>query len=295
MVLLAALFGGIDPVWTIAATLSHRSPFVTPFSESKRQMARQAHVAHFLSAKEPPSDHFALNSAYLQWDEHRKNRHAETFCHKSYLSHSVLQAISDIRKDLVESVKADGFCEHFTKEEAPAAELRSTQMVAALTFAGLYPNVARVDAPKSASEQIPVLSAGSELLKVHPGSICHNRTEGIHRTNCRWICYHERVKTWHTFLRDCSFLAPNAFLLFGGDPSSLNIHPLEKSVSLGSSGERQWQAIHIAPRSAVLIRQLRYAFDSMLRRKASNPRQPLSEKDKKVMLAYIAVINAMPT
>merc|ERR1711948_217421 len=106
-------------------------------------------------------------------------------------------------------------------------------LIAALIFAGLYPNVARVDSPKNASEKFPLLSAGSEILRLHPGSLCHGRIEGLHRTNHRWVCYHTKLKTSQVFLRDATFLTPNALLLFAGDPSSLNIHPIEKSVSIG--------------------------------------------------------------
>merc|ERR1739848_147512 len=125
-----------------------------------------------------------------------------------------------------------------------------------------------------------MLSCGAEQLKMHPGSLCHGHIEGLQRTNHRWICYHTKMKTSQVFLRDATFLTPNALLLFGGEPSTLNIHPVEKSVSIGLGAERQWQVMYCAPRSAVLLRQLRYAFDALLRRKASAPKQPLSQADR---------------
>merc|ERR1712060_491284 len=205
------------------------------------------------------------------------------------------QTIRDIRNDLLESLRGegDGFCETFTKAEVPHHVLQSTQLASALIFAGLYPNVARLDAPKLANEKMPMITAGSEQLKVHPGSLCHQRANGLHKTNHRWLCYHTKMKTSAVYLRDCTFLTPNALLLFGGDANFLNIHPVEKSVSIGLGAERHWHSLHVAPRHAALIRQLRHTFDGVLRRKATNPQQPLNQADRAVILAYIAIINSI--
>jgi len=293
MVLLAALFGGIEAVWTVAATLSHRSPLTTPFSDHKRAQARAVHVQELLPRNSAPSDHFALNTAYLRWDDARRNKISESFCRKHWLNDSSLRTIHDIRTQLQDSVRADGFCEHFPVAEVPTQELKSPHLAAALIFAGLYPNVSRVDAPKTATEKAPLVSAGSEQLKVHPGSLCHGRTEGLHRTSHRWVCYHEKVKTSQVFLRDGTFCAPNSLLLFGGDPASMTVHPGEMSVCIGGGSERHWQTFNVSSRTAAFIRQLRYAFDALLRRKASNPRVPLRPEDRAVIAAFIAVANSV--
>eukprot|EP00929_Paragymnodinium_shiwhaense_P073712 TRINITY_DN37667_c0_g1_i1.p1 TRINITY_DN37667_c0_g1~~TRINITY_DN37667_c0_g1_i1.p1 ORF type:complete len:1619 (+),score=413.28 TRINITY_DN37667_c0_g1_i1:175-5031(+) len=294
MVLLSALFGGVDSVVTIAATLSHRSPFATPFSDSKRAQARAVHQAEFLAKDGPPSDHVALNTAFLRWEDAKKNsRSVEKFLQQQWLSGGVLQTIREIRTDLMSTLKGEGFCEVYEKTEVHPQDIRSPHTVAALLFAGLYPNVARTDPPKSATEKNPLLFAGNEALKLHPGSLCAGRVENLHKTNCRWICYHTKMKTSQVFLRDASFITPNALLLFGGESASLmNIHPVEKSVSIGIGGERHWQTFFCNPRHAALIRQLRYAFDAVLRRKATAPRQPLSPDDRLIIAAYISIINS---
>lgn len=295
MVLYAALFGGVEAVWTVAATLSHRSPLASPFSESKRAQAKATHCAELLPKAGPPSDHLALNTAYARWEDARKNRGVESFCRKSWLNNQVLQTIRDIRNDFLESLRGDGFVQTFSQSEIPKQDLTSVHMVSALLLAGLYPNVARLDPPKSATDKFPLLSAGSEQLKLHPGSLCHGKIEGLHRTNHRWICYHTKMKTSQVFLRDSTFLPPNALLLFGGEANSLSIHPMEKVVSVGTGGEKHWHTLNIAPRAAAHIRQLRHAFDGMLRRKASRPKAQLSESDRAVLAAYVAVINSVDT
>lgn len=295
MALYAALFGGIEHIWVIAATLSHRSPLATPFSDQKRAQARAVHQAELLSKAGPPSDHTALSTAFVKWDEARRARTVESWCRKMWLNNQVLQTIREIKNDLVESVRGDGFCENYSKTEIPHQDLASPNTLAALLFAGLYPNVARVDPPKSAVEKNPLLSAGAEQLKIHPGSLCHGRIEGLHRTNLRWICYHTKMKTSQVFLRDCSFVTPNALLLFGGEAASMNIHPVEKSISVGTGGEKHWHTLFVAPRTAAWIRQLRFAFDSLLRRKALDPSKPLPPDDRAVIAAYVAIINSVDT
>eukprot|EP00927_Polykrikos_kofoidii_P039621 TRINITY_DN33979_c0_g1_i1.p1 TRINITY_DN33979_c0_g1~~TRINITY_DN33979_c0_g1_i1.p1 ORF type:complete len:1629 (+),score=292.31 TRINITY_DN33979_c0_g1_i1:82-4968(+) len=292
MLLLSALFGGVDPVLSIAATLSHRSPLATPFSESRRAQARSVHCTELLPKGGPPSDHLALHAAYSKWEHAKKKNTADSLCHKLWLNGQVMQAIKEIRQDLLDSLKSEGYCETYTREEITPEDLRSASTVTAILFAGLFPNVARVDAPPHATNKVPLFLAGSEHIKLHPGSLCRERTEGLHRTNHRWICYHTKMKTTQVFLRDCSFLTPNALLLFGGDTSSINIHPIEKTVSIGNGGERHWHAFYAASRSVAMVRQLRYAFDSMLRRKATNPRCPLTSEDRAVVAAYVAVINS---
>ncbi|CAE7342373.1 dhx29 [Symbiodinium natans] len=86
MVLYAALFGGVEAVWTVAATLSHRSPLASPFSESKRAQAKASHCAELLPKAGPPSDHLALNTAYAKWEDARRNRGVESFCRKNWLN-----------------------------------------------------------------------------------------------------------------------------------------------------------------------------------------------------------------
>ncbi|CAE7235740.1 Dhx36, partial [Symbiodinium sp. KB8] len=85
----------------------------------------------------------------------------------------------------------------------------------------------------------------------------HGKIEGLHRTNHRWICYHTKMKTSQVFLRDSTFLPPNALLLFGGEANSLSIHPMEKVVSVGTGGEKHWHTLNIAPRAAAHIRHPR--------------------------------------
>mmetsp|Transcript_67792 Transcript_67792/g.220704 ORF Transcript_67792/g.220704 Transcript_67792/m.220704 type:complete len:1639 (+) Transcript_67792:67-4983(+) len=291
--LFGALFGGNEACWTVAATLSHRSPLATPFTDQKRALAKSTHCAELLPKDMPASDHFALNTAYNHWDDARKTRHTDSYCKKSFIDNRVMQTIRDLRTDLLDSLRTDGYIEQYPKEELTKQETNSSQVTAALLFAGLYPNVARVDAPRNANDKSFMIWAGNEQLRLHPGSLCHGKVEALHRTNHRWACYHTKMKTSQVFLRDCTFLTPNALLLFGGDTGALSIHPGERCVALGSTSERHWHCLYLAPRHAAAIRQLRFAFDSLLRRKALDPKRPLSVEDRAVIVAYVSILGCV--
>merc|ERR1712136_290228 len=157
--------------------------------------------------------------------------------------------IGDIRTDLLASLKADGFNEDIS-DDMPAKEWQSPYMSAALLFAGLYPNVGRVDPPRGASEKTPLLSAGSVEMEVHPGSLCHGRTGELHKTNHRWLCYHTKMRTSQAFLRDVTFVTPNALLLFAGEPGSMIVHPAERSTGrccTSLHGRQPWSDSFVMP------------------------------------------------
>merc|ERR1740117_1192878 len=61
-ILLGAIFGVVDETLTIAATLSHRSPFIAPFD--KREQADAAKRSFAVGQ----SDHLAALSAYRHYD-----------------------------------------------------------------------------------------------------------------------------------------------------------------------------------------------------------------------------------
>jgi len=295
----AALFGGVQSVWTVAATLTlGRPPFETSISDSKKEQMREVHCAEFLAEGVPASDHLAASVAYKRWEKAQRNNVEDSFCRENFLSRSTLHHIREARDDIVERIlKTEGYIEKFSPQEVSSEDLLSPQLATALIFAGLYPNVARVDAPNTPLRKTPVYSAGSaqnaENLKIHKISLCYGNDDNLWRTNNRWLCYQSKVKTTEIFIRDCSFVLSNAMLLFGGaDPSWITMHPMEHVVSLGlaQGGERLWQTLHVPPRTAALIRQLRYTFDRLMHRKMSEPQRPLASEDRAVIAAYVSVL-----
>jgi HrpA-like RNA helicase len=114
LLLYGAMLGCIDPVLTIAAALSYRSPFIAPFDkrreadESKRQfskevLALQASRGQVLGAgRGQQSDHLTLLVAYNQWNALRGMGKKYAFCHQRYLHAKTMDMIAQTKRQFVE-------------------------------------------------------------------------------------------------------------------------------------------------------------------------------------------------
>lgn len=102
--LLAAVFRCLDVGLTIAAILSSKSPFVTPFGA--RQQADQAR----LSFSKGDSDLLTVYNAYTIWKRvsQARNQSAFTFCRKNFLSPQNLTAIEDLKGQILSAMSETG-------------------------------------------------------------------------------------------------------------------------------------------------------------------------------------------
>ncbi|SRR5258707_7163397 len=113
--LLAALFGCLDPALTIAAALNSKSPFVTPFGfEAEAERAKSSfRVGASLILPDPlnfdlfyilpdNSDFLTIHAAFSSWRRvYTSTGAARTFCRKNYLSHQNLQQIEELRQQFL--------------------------------------------------------------------------------------------------------------------------------------------------------------------------------------------------
>jgi len=100
LVLLASMFGCVDVAITIAAILSSKSPFLTPFGAKQR-----ADIAR-LSFKAGDSDLLTTYNAYKTWRNvcTTAGRSEMQFCHKNFLSPQNLGNIEDLKAQLLSSL-----------------------------------------------------------------------------------------------------------------------------------------------------------------------------------------------
>jgi ATP-dependent RNA helicase DHX29 len=102
--LLTAVFGCLDVGITIAAIISSKSPFVTPFGA--RQQADQAR----LSFSKGDSDLLTVYNAYSAWKRVSQSRDQSViaFCRKYFLSPQNLTAIEDLKGQLLSAMSETG-------------------------------------------------------------------------------------------------------------------------------------------------------------------------------------------
>ncbi|KAJ4311099.1 hypothetical protein N0V94_008115 [Neodidymelliopsis sp. IMI 364377] len=122
LVLLASMFGCVDVAITIAAILSSKSPFLTPFGAKQR-----ADIAR-LSFKTGDSDLLTTYNAYKAWRTvcTTAGRSEMQFCHKNFLSPQNLGNIEDLKAQLLSSLVEAGFIAMSPEERRTLSRYRST-------------------------------------------------------------------------------------------------------------------------------------------------------------------------
>lgn len=122
LVLLATTFSCVDVAITIAAILSSKSPFLTPFGAKQR-----AEIAR-LAFKKGDSDLLTTYNAYKAWRLvcTTPGRSEQQFCHKNFLSPQNLANIEDLKAQLLSSLVDAGFIPLTPDERRALSRYRST-------------------------------------------------------------------------------------------------------------------------------------------------------------------------
>lgn len=122
LVLLATSFACVDVAITIAAILSSKSPFVTPFGARQR-----ADIAR-LAFRKGDSDLLTTYNAYKSWRAvcTTAGRSEMQYCHKNFLSPQNLGNIEDLKAQLLSSLVEAGFLQVTPEERRALQRYRST-------------------------------------------------------------------------------------------------------------------------------------------------------------------------
>lgn len=122
LVLLSSIFSCVDVAITIAAILSSKSPFLTPFGAKQR-----ADIAR-LSFKTGDSDLLTTYNAYKAWRSvcTTAGRSEMQFCHKNFLSPQNLSNIEDLKAQLLSNLVEAGFVLMSPEDRRALSRYRST-------------------------------------------------------------------------------------------------------------------------------------------------------------------------
>ena len=102
LILLGAMFGVADSALTIAATLSSRSPFMSPPARREEADRAKRNLAF------GQSDHLTALRAYLEFDS-MGPRDRFDFARENFLGIKTLQTIAGLKRQLLELLSASGF------------------------------------------------------------------------------------------------------------------------------------------------------------------------------------------
>ncbi|XP_008100991.2 ATP-dependent RNA helicase DHX29 [Anolis carolinensis] len=266
MLIFGAIFGCLDPVATIAAVMTEKSPFTTPIGRKAEADLAKSSLAL------ANSDHLTIYKAYLGWKKarHEGGYRAEmTYCRRNFLNRTSLLTLEDVKQELIRVVRLAGFaapsCHH---EGTHSLSLQDMVLLKAVLTAGLYDNVGKILFTKSVdiTEKLACVAETAQgKAQVHPSSVNRDlQTYG-------WLLYQEKVRYAKVYLKETTLISPFPILLFGGD-----IEVLHRERLLSVDG---WIHFQAPVKIAVIFKQLRALIDSVLKQKLESPKMSL-EDDK---------------
>ncbi|ORZ15288.1 P-loop containing nucleoside triphosphate hydrolase protein [Absidia repens] len=247
MLLFGSIFKCLDPILTIAATMSLKSPFTSPME--KREEARQARE-RFMYGK---SDWLTDMRAYDEWHMTIKTkgmREARLFCEENFLSFPTMTEIQSLRRQYADSLKDIGFYDPGRQEtDFYNTNADNTNLLKAILFGGLNPNLARIQLPDTKYDK--VLSGTIEREKeareikfytkqdgrvfLHPASILFNSNQ----YSASFLTYFSRMTTSKTFLRDGTEVPSYGVLFFGG---KVDVDHFGRGLKVGDDGWLKFRA-----------------------------------------------------
>ncbi|KAM9138912.1 ATP-dependent RNA helicase DHX29 isoform 1-T1 [Pangshura tecta] len=271
MLIFGAIFGCLDPVATLAAVMTEKSPFTTPIGRKDEADLAKSSLA--LAS----SDHLTIYSAYLGWKKARQEggyRTEMAYCRRNFLNRTSLLTLEDVKQELIKVVRAAGFAApttHHMWEENRTTQSLSLQEIAllkAVLTAGLYDNVGKIMYMKSVdiTEKLAcMVETAQGKAQVHPSSVNRDlQTYG-------WLLYQEKIRYAKVYLRETTLISPFPVLLFGGD---IEVQHRERLLSVDG-----WIHFQAPVKIAVIFKQLRVLIESVLKKKLENPKMSL-EDDK---------------
>jgi len=277
LLIYGALFGVFDQCTTIAAAMTSRSPFVSPFDN---RSAADAAKREFAS-----DDHIAVLLAFNEWRElrQRDGRQAKAFLRENFLSYISLSNIIQLKRQLEKYMSDIGFtCSSDKVRISNQNQESDLPLVRAVIAAGLYPNI--IIAPRSlpgkAAGEVAFRGQKNREIYLHPCTIAFVAKE----LDSRYGCYHDIMKTSKVYIRDFTAVSKFAILLFGGALKVYQTH--------GVAAVDDWLKFRVGAKPATLVKYLRSGMEALLLEKIMDPTVDVAEssKGKAVIEAVTALL-----
>ncbi|KFP28839.1 putative ATP-dependent RNA helicase DHX36, partial [Colius striatus] len=260
MILFGALFCCLDPVLTIAASLSFKDPFVIPLGKEKVADARRKELS-----KNTKSDHLTVVNAFMGWEETRRRgfRTEKDYCWEYFLSSNTLQMLHNMKGQFAEHLLVAGFVNsRDPKDPKSNTNSDNEKLLKAVICAGLYPKVAKIRPSFSKKRKmVKVCTKTDGTVNIHPKSVNVEETE----FHYNWLVYHLKMRTSSIYLYDCTEVSPYCLLFFGGDIS------IQKDKDQETIAVDEWIVFQSPARIAHLVKKLRQELDDLLQEKIESP------------------------
>lgn len=296
LMIYGSLLGCVDPALTIAASMSSRSPFVSPFDQ--RDAADEARKSFAVEG----SDHLTILNAFGQWKELKNskkgNRVVNSFLKENFLGRLTLHQMEDLRSQFAKLLKDIGFLPSSFQvkninDTGANANAKNMGLVKAVLCAGLYPNILVAPRPLVSTPGVAKKKGDKKVgecafqshrkgeVYLHPSTIAFDQSE----LDSRYCCYHEIVKTSKIYARDTTTVSPFALLLFGGTLKVYQTH--------GVCSVDDWLKFRLDAKPATLIKYLRGQMERILLQKIVNPKDEVVESaEGRALIESISILFA---
>lgn len=140
MILWAALFSCVEPIFAIAASLTFKDAFYCPLDKEQ-----QANEKKLKLSREQHSDHIALAEALRSYEVARRRGDAGRFCREYFLSFNTLKLLSEMKNQFARYLYEMKFLDSDNPSDGSANRNSDNMaLIKAIVCAGLYPNIATV-------------------------------------------------------------------------------------------------------------------------------------------------------
>ncbi|XP_050334370.1 ATP-dependent DNA/RNA helicase DHX36 isoform X1 [Bactrocera neohumeralis] len=272
MLVMAALFRCMDPITTVAAGLSFKSPFYTPLGKEK-DVDR---VKRDLSANKR-SDHLLIDNVMLNYRESLQDGSERDFCYKNYLNIATLAQLEDMKRQFASLLRAASFTESGSCNAKTSNEnSNNIPLLRAIIAAGLYPNMAylsKVRRTKNHVNAIHHLSTPEERrISFHPSSVNSNEAS----FDSHYFVYFQKQKSSSVFIMDATMVFPMALIIFG---DGVETGYTEHKVFYISVARTYY--FKCDPGTAKMMMELRKRLEWLMQKRALNPSpiQPNTSED----------------
>ncbi|KAH9495036.1 ATPdependent RNA helicase [Bulinus truncatus] len=244
LMLYGATFRCLDATLTIAAALSYKSPFISPFKKAKEATWKKRELAVH------DSDILTMLRAYQDWWKAKPNEYS--FCREFFLSRRNLQMMTTLKQQYVENLSDIGFVKKgITSKDVQASAIRNSdganannenlELLSALLVAALYPNIAEAlfgRAINMCSSEPLFQTRIGDLVRIHPSSVNHD----INFENGSFQVYLQKVRTKKVYIRECSLISHLSLLMFGG--GSIEVTEILDDVLIGIDDKIKFKTDH---------------------------------------------------
>jgi len=316
MLVIASLFDCLDPILTIAAAFSGKSPFYAPMGKREEaQLAKQ----RFGDSK---SDHLALVALWKAWCHVKDGSWADkfNFARSNFVSISALENMEAVRNQLVDNLVKCGFVVPVSSLSSSTAKRSGLNAAAAaiaaagqpeainynaneyderllkcVLLSGLTPQIVKLVRPTRGKGAHFVSKNPTVNVAIHPSSVNAKRIQQAGPEGREALAiYHRKMQTTRTYLHDVSFVSPLSLLLFGSNVRVSREHGgvASKVVSIVVD---DWLSFKSKEETSVLLAVFKKQLDACLLLKITRPDSDLVSRFKPLVktLRQLLMIEAM--